>query len=77
MKINRMIDPIFVDYKRLLDNGFITKDCEPIRCTFCGSKDLRYDNHYKEEWYVVAYDSICNNCGKKLGHWEYGVWEFD
>lgn len=61
-------------YKKLKDAEYIAENCEPIKCTYCGSKDLRDDNFYKEDWYVVEHDKICNRCGKKLGHWAYGSW---
>lgn len=70
-----MEEPMENTYKKLKDAEYITKDCEPIKCTYCGSKDLRDDNFYKEEWYVVEYDKICNHCGEKIAHWAYGSWE--
>lgn len=61
-------------YEKLKNAEYIADNCEPIKCVYCGSKNLRDDNFYKEEYYVVEYDKICNCCGKKLGHWAYGSW---
>ena len=80
LKENKLTN-IFIDsleddkYNNLKDAKYIGENNEPIKCRFCGSKDLEDTDIYKEECYVVEYNKVCKHCGKKLGCWSYGIWE--
>lgn len=62
----------------LIQNKYISKDCEPIKCS-CGCKKLKDENYdYMEAWgsmVVCEYDAVCKSCGNILGHWAHGSWD--
>jgi hypothetical protein len=65
----------YEDYiKRLRKDGYIDENFAPLKCWYCESENVDYCNHLYEEGYVVEYDAVCKDCGKKLGNWAYGVW---
>lgn len=55
--------------------GYIYKDCEPKRCSKCGSKHYKtiptdYINHI-----VCEEKAVCESCGAEVGYWAYGYWQ--
>ena len=38
----------------------------------CKHKHWEERNILKEDYYTVEYDVYCEDCGKYLGHWNYG-----
>lgn len=59
---------------RLFQAGYVAEDGEPIKCEYCGSRDLEDCDFYKEDLYVVEYNKRCKQCRKYLGTWAYGKW---
>ena len=72
-KIENIIVNMYFKYKQL--RGYTLKDGTPIKCSYCKSKDLEDCNYEYLETYICEHDCRCKNCGKVLGHWNYGYWE--
>lgn len=51
------------------------RDYPPIDC-HCGNCEEERRNVYMEDYFVVEYMSYCKNCGKYLGHFAYGTWDY-
>ena len=51
----------------------------PLICD-CGCKETEERNVYKDDingiFTTVEYDEYCKGCGKYLGHYSYGHWEY-
>ncbi len=51
----------------------------PIECD-CGCKETEKRNVYKEDingiFTPVEWSLYCKDCGRYLGHFEYGHWEY-
>lgn len=48
----------------------------PLKCD-CGATETKRENIEAEPGVdIVAYDLHCAECGKYLGHFEYGLWEY-
>ena len=51
----------------------------PLTCD-CGCKEIEERNVYKDDingiFTTVEYDEYCKGCGKYLGHYFYGHWEY-
>lgn len=51
----------------------------PLTCD-CGCKETEQRNIYKEDidgiFVEVEYSLYCKDCGRYLGHYEYGHWEY-
>lgn len=56
---------------KLIEEGYITPDGEPIKCT-CGSTHLLETAMCIEQGYICEYNVVCTNCGSELSHWAYG-----
>lgn len=67
-------DTIDEYYNHLIKAKYIKENGEPIKCLKCGSTNLKDKGMYHEEYYVVEYDRVCEDCGEIVGHWAYGYW---
>lgn len=47
----------------------------PLTCD-CDSNETVHKNPYYDEIGEVEYDLHCAECGKYLGHFVYGCWEY-
>lgn len=72
-KIDSIKTTLYLKYMEL--RGYILKDRTPIKCPYCKSTSLEDCNVDRMEYIVSEYDTRCKNCGKVLGHWNYGHWD--
>lgn len=47
----------------------------PIECD-CGCKETEYYDEYYEEYGRCEYKTRCANCGRYLGIYSYGHWDY-
>lgn len=74
-KIKTMDDYV----KFLIDSKQIDKkDFSPLKCKHCGSKKLKQDKTFYEDFWgglvVSEYEVVCKSCGESAGYWSYGSW---
>lgn len=57
-------------------NAVLGQEIYPIDCN-CGNYEEEKKDIYTEDCYgIVEYKLYCKNCGKYLGHFVYGAWEY-
>jgi hypothetical protein len=54
--------------------NFQNKYHEPIKCQYCGSKNLYDEITDYMDYTLMEYDRICGQCDKILGTWVTGHW---
>lgn len=70
-----MINIVELSRPYKIAKGYEDVNGEPLKCSYCGSKNLKQTEEYCEEhWGVVEFLMICGDCGKRLGYWAYGEW---
>ena len=61
------------EMKKLVEDGYIKEDGAPLKCWKCGSKSLKFTNHYDD--YIMVEKSVkCKECNSDVGLWSYGNW---
>lgn len=58
-----------------IENGFLSKELEPLKCFECGSIEMKDHIFSMDGGYVSEYERRCRDCGKFLGYWAYGNWQ--
>lgn len=74
--MNNNLEP-FDDYvKEQIDEGYIDRDGQPLKCV-CDSTEFKQVNQTYGEGYIEEYSIECTNteCQKIVGHWAYGAWD--
>jgi 5-methylcytosine-specific restriction endonuclease McrA len=55
--------------------GYIDKEGAPLKCQYCGSKDLNTRTFYGDGNGILEGMIVdCKNCNKNVGNWDYGHW---
>ncbi len=66
---------IRLNYKRNVLLGYIEKNGEPKKCSYCKCKKLEtYEVFRHDQGFVEEYWVRCSKCKKKVGVWAYGSW---
>ena len=60
--------------KQMVDDGYISEDGAPIKCS-CACQDFKQVKEYYDEHLLVECQFQCNQCSKIVGHWAYGCWQ--
>ena len=63
--------------KAKLEGENIMEDREelPLDCD-CGCKETEMTDIYYQDHYMCEYQLRCKQCGKRLGIWAYGTWNY-
>ena len=72
-KIDSIKTTLYLKYME--SKGYILKDCTPIKCPYCKSSVLEDCNVNSMGHIILEYDTRCGECGKILGHCNYGHWD--
>jgi hypothetical protein len=71
------LDSDYLYVKKLIEEGYIAEDFEPLKCHRCESKDLKVvDKTVDETGFPMEYRISCGQCNTCLGYWTYGHWQF-
>ena len=60
--------------ENLIVSGYFTDEHEPIKCRFCGSKNLEIPMVFDDDIGHVEWEKRCKHCKKTLGIYSYGNW---
>lgn len=66
------------DYvKWKMAKGYIDDEGYPIKCQYCGCKS-KIDTETVDtiNGFTCEEKAICKNCGKEIGYWAYGSWNW-
>ena len=65
------------DYaKKLVAEGILGADLQPLKCERCGStKSWKYGKGYSEGSCLIEFEAVCQDCGHTMGYWAYGNWQ--
>lgn len=60
---------------QLIEDGYLEKDLEPVRCHKCRSACLTGEVKAIDGRFVSEKEVSCTICGQVLGYWAYGHWQ--
>lgn len=60
---------------KLIADGYLTKDLEPLKCPKCGSTTIRISIIALDGGRISEKEANCEDCTVPLGYWAYGNWQ--
>ncbi|GAK41925.1 hypothetical protein TCA2_4417 [Paenibacillus sp. TCA20] len=74
--MNEEVETIGDYLERMITEGYIDKDCRPIKCHICENTDIEGRNYMYEDFaLIIEYEMFCKPCNVSIGRWSYGNWE--
>jgi hypothetical protein len=62
---------------KLIREGYISNEYEPLKCIKCESNRLRWSNIDSVDTIVTEKEVRCNDCDTVAAYWVTGSWDFE